>query len=147
MPLPPLLEVVPCCQTGPHRLHWFVPEGSTRCQYFMHFILNRGGAKIPNRGTSLVIQWLRPCASSAGGMGSIPGRGTKIPHTVQCSQNPKYLPVNSLFVAFHGCRYMLVLSMNSRIRRALGFWSDPSVCHHHHYHHQRRREAAPAAAS
>ena len=31
-------------------------------------------------GTSLVVQWLRLCTSTAGGMGSIPGRGTKIPH-------------------------------------------------------------------
>ena len=28
------------------------------------------------RGTSLVVQWLRPCASNAGGLGSIPGQGT-----------------------------------------------------------------------
>ena len=34
-------------------------------------------------GTSLVVQWLRLCASDAGGTGSIPGRGTKIPHAVQ----------------------------------------------------------------
>ena len=30
--------------------------------------------------TSLAVQWLRLCASTAGGAGSIPGRGTKIPH-------------------------------------------------------------------
>ena len=32
-------------------------------------------------GTSLVVQWLRLCAPNAGGLGSIPGGGTKIPHT------------------------------------------------------------------
>ena len=37
-------------------------------------------------GTSLVVQWLRICASTAGGMGSIPGWGTKIPHAAQSSQ-------------------------------------------------------------
>ena len=31
-------------------------------------------------GTSLAVQWLRLCASTAGGVGSIPGQGTKIPH-------------------------------------------------------------------
>ena len=31
-------------------------------------------------GTSLVDQWLGPGASTAGLTGSIPGRGTKIPH-------------------------------------------------------------------
>ena len=35
---------------------------------------------------SLAVQWLRLCASSAGGAGSIPGRGTKIPHAVQHGQ-------------------------------------------------------------
>ena len=33
-------------------------------------------------GTSLAIQWLRLCTSTAGVAGSIPGRGTKIPHGV-----------------------------------------------------------------
>ena len=32
------------------------------------------------KGTSLAVQWLRLCASNAGGAGSIPGRVTKIPH-------------------------------------------------------------------
>ena len=31
-------------------------------------------------GTSFVVQWLRLCAPIAGGMGSIPGRETRIPH-------------------------------------------------------------------
>ena len=34
-------------------------------------------------GTSLVIQWLRLCASNTAGMGLIPGQGTKIPCTLQ----------------------------------------------------------------
>ena len=36
--------------------------------------------------TSLVVQWLRLCPSNAEGMGSIPGRGTKIPNGTWCSQ-------------------------------------------------------------
>ena len=28
-------------------------------------------------GTSLVVQWLRLCAPNAGGLGSIPGQGTR----------------------------------------------------------------------
>ena len=38
------------------------------------------------RGTSLVDPWLRLCASNAGGSGSIPSWGTKIPHTA-CPKN------------------------------------------------------------
>ena len=34
-------------------------------------------------GTSLAVQWLSLPASKAGSMRSIPGRGTKIPHTAQ----------------------------------------------------------------
>ena len=37
-------------------------------------------------GTSLVVQWLRLCASIVGDTGSIPGQGTKIPHAAQCGQ-------------------------------------------------------------
>ena len=40
-------------------------------------------------GTSLVVQWLRLRASDAGGVGSIPGRRTKIPHAVRCGQKKK----------------------------------------------------------
>ena len=38
-------------------------------------------------GTSLAVQWLGLCASTAGGMGSIPGWGTKIPHAMQTNNN------------------------------------------------------------
>ena len=40
-------------------------------------------------GTSLVVQWLRICTSTAGGIGSIPGQGTKILHAMQCSEKKK----------------------------------------------------------
>ena len=43
-------------------------------------------------GNSLAIQWLGLSTSTAGGMGSIPGRGTKIPHAAQHGQkNDKVL--------------------------------------------------------
>ena len=38
------------------------------------------------QGTSLVVQWLRLRAYSAGGIGSIPGWGNKIPPAVWYSQ-------------------------------------------------------------
>ena len=38
---------------------------------------------------SLVVHWLRLHASSAGGMGSVPGQGTKILCAMQCSQKRK----------------------------------------------------------
>ena len=40
-------------------------------------------------GTFLVVQWLRLCASTARGMGSIPGHRTKILHATRCSQEGK----------------------------------------------------------
>ena len=42
-----------------------------------------------DHGTSLVVQWLRLHASTAGDMGSIPGQGTKILHYMQCGQKKK----------------------------------------------------------
>ena len=38
--------------------------------------------KITTQGTSLVVQWLRLSASSARGMGSVTGLGTKIPYAL-----------------------------------------------------------------
>ena len=40
-------------------------------------------------GTSLVVQWLRLCTSTAGGAGLIPGQGTVIPSAVHCGQKKK----------------------------------------------------------
>ena len=37
----------------------------------------------------LAVQWLGLCALTAEGPGSIPGRGTKIPQAVWCSQKKK----------------------------------------------------------
>ena len=42
--------------------------------------------KNPHMGTSLEVQWLGLCASTAGGTGSIPGWEAKIPHAAWCSQ-------------------------------------------------------------
>ena len=35
---------------------------------------------------SLDVQWLRPCTST---LGSIPGKGTKMPHAMRCSHGKK----------------------------------------------------------
>ena len=40
-------------------------------------------------GTSLAVQWLRLCASAAGGVGLIPGRGTEILRAAQHGQKIK----------------------------------------------------------
>ena len=41
------------------------------------------------QGTSLAVQWLRLCTSTAGGTGSIPGQGTKIPHAPRPKKKKK----------------------------------------------------------
>ena len=40
----------------------------------------QGTLKSLLQGNSLVVQWLRLCAPNAGGVGLIPGQGTRIPH-------------------------------------------------------------------
>ena len=45
--------------------------------------------------TSLAVQRLRLPAPNAGGMGSIPGQGTKIPHAARCSQKKLKMCRNS----------------------------------------------------
>ena len=55
----------------------------------MKIIVEWHGFEKSDLGTSLVVQWLRLQASTAGGMGLILGQGTKILHASQCSQNIK----------------------------------------------------------
>jgi len=52
-------------------------------------------------GTSLVLQGLRLCVSTAGGMGSIPGWGTKIQHAAQLKN--KTLGDNIVKLVSKGC--------------------------------------------
>ena len=46
-------------------------------------------------GTSLVVQWLRLHVRNAGGLGLIPGRGTKIPHSA--TKDPECLNKDSVW--------------------------------------------------
>ena len=45
---------------------------SPLCHFFLSSIFKSG-----EWGTSMVVQWLRPFAPTAGGLGSIPGQGTR----------------------------------------------------------------------
>ena len=47
-------------------------------------------------GTSLEIQWLRLCTSTAGGTGSIPDGGTKIPYAAWHGQGEKKKKISCL---------------------------------------------------
>ena len=53
--------------------------------------------KLSERGTSLVVQWLRLYASTAGGTGSIPCQGTKILH-VACQGQKKKNTETSMYI-------------------------------------------------
>ena len=44
---------------------------------------------VVHAGTSLAVQWLRLCISTAGGMGSSHGQGTKISHAAGCTPSSK----------------------------------------------------------
>lgn len=53
----------------------------------MHMYIHQ---KMDSRGTSLIVQWLRPLAPNAGGMGSIPGQGARsIPQAAQHGPLPQ----------------------------------------------------------
>ena len=52
--------------------------------------INSLSSKITEKRDSLEVQWLRLHASNAGGEGSVPGWGTKIPHATRHGQkNPQ----------------------------------------------------------
>ena len=46
--------------------------------------------------TSLAVQWLRLPAFTAGGAGSIPGWGTKVPHATKHGQKIKKKKINKI---------------------------------------------------
>ena len=58
----------------------------SNCEPPRSFIHNKASVEKQCRGTSLAVQWLRLRAPNAGGTGSIPGWGTKIPHVAQSGQ-------------------------------------------------------------
>ena len=58
--------------------------------------------------TSLVVQWLRICASTAGDVGLIPGWGTKIPHAIGHSQKNILYALNPVHILLH--KWFLVFS-------------------------------------
>ena len=61
---------------------------------------------LKNHRTSLVVQWLILLASTAGGMSSIPGQGTKIPYAVKCDQ----------IIKIKKSHYSHLLSNNLKVR-------------------------------
>ena len=69
-----------------------------------------------NEGTSLAVQWLRLHASTAGGMGLTPGRGTKMPHAVQHGQKKKLNDIKESLLILGGVIMIL--------------WTDVCVCMH-----------------
>ena len=62
-------------------LHFKAPDLQARSPIIRNWHTSRGRVR-----TSLVVQWFRLCASSAGGSGSIPGQGTKTPHATWWGQ-------------------------------------------------------------
>ena len=58
-------------------------------------------------GDILVVWWLTLHSSNAGGMGSIPGQGIKIPHAVQGGQEIKKKKVSKLCVLLFLLFYFL----------------------------------------
>ena len=58
--------------------------------------------------TSLAVQWLRLHAANAGGVGLIPGWGTKIPHAALCGQ--KILKNKQPFMSFPWLQFSAIAS-------------------------------------
>ena len=66
---------------------WQIHVDIWQNQYNIVKLKNKIKFKKIYTGTSRAVQWLRLCASMAGGTGSIPSQGTKILHAIQCGQN------------------------------------------------------------
>ena len=55
------------------------------------------------------MQWLRLRTPNAGGMDSIAGRGTKIPHATQCSWKKKLRKFKKIYFVIDLISYNLVV--------------------------------------
>ena len=69
---------------------------------------------------SLVVQWLGLSAFTAKGAGSIPGRGTKIPHAAQCGQKNKKYKIQIVNILNYQYKFMslaMELIFNSQVIR------------------------------
>ena len=75
-------------------------------------------------GTSLAVQWLGLRASTAGGMGSIPGQGIKIPHATQHSQSEEKGCTVTKEEFFLGWKEYLKLSFHSFLKCCTIFEKD-----------------------
>ena len=53
-----------------------------------------GSSRMASQGTSLVIQWLRLCTPNTGGLGSIPGQGTR-------SHKPQLKSLHAMTATWH----------------------------------------------
>ena len=84
-----------------HTLYWVKPDTEVYALW-SHFYKGQKEAEVihgdrslevatSGHGTSLVVQWLRLCASTSGGAELIPGGGTKIPHATGHSQINKLI--------------------------------------------------------
>ena len=65
--------------------------------------------------TSLVVQWFRLCASTAGDVGLIPGWGTKILHATGHSQKNILYALNPAHLLLH--KWLLVFSFFSHSKQ------------------------------
>ena len=85
-PPPPRCAQLVCAGSG--LLHWLVPVLGAQLRSRDEERASKNSEHLPEMsqlqraelGTSLAVQWLRLCFN-AGGVGSIPGQGTKIPLT------------------------------------------------------------------
>ena len=69
------------------------------------------------KGTSLVVQWLRSCTFTSGGMGLISGLGTKVPHATQKNRKKKKVKKN-----LHGAHLSLMCNNHNFYVSACHLW-------------------------
>ena len=74
-----VLRWVFCVYSNAERVSWI--EGArSQQQNAGRFPLQFNIIEVINTGTSLAVYWLKTLPSKAGGVGSTPGRGAKVPH-------------------------------------------------------------------
>ena len=78
------IEICPVGLASPAQHHNDLADLLNQTTRSVHMVM--AAAFGTDEGTSLEVQRLRLCTSTAGAVGSIPGGGTKIPHAPQGNQ-------------------------------------------------------------
>lgn len=91
---------------------------------------------LPHHHLKTLLQWLGLHASTAGGMGLIPGHGTRIPHAEQCGKKKEphktWSPKLNTYIRKYQCLRRQGRKSTKPTKQYLNTAKHPTTSPHHH---------------